>query len=119
MLKDAAELFRDPVSVPPKDEFDRLEACLLQARANTIFPDAINTGEDAIAALQETLKALDAGTHQQLGLPLEGVRVAYQVYASYYLGQLYEAAGDAGRAEPWFERSSSSTRLPTSAKWPT
>jgi DNA-binding transcriptional MerR regulator len=104
MLKDAAELFRDPVSEPPRDEFDRLEACLLQARANTIFPDAINTGEDAIRALQETLQTLDTSTHQLLGLPLEGVRVAYQVYASYYLGQLYEAAGDGGRAKPWFER---------------
>lgn len=104
MLKDAAELFRDPVSVAPRDEFDRFEACLLLARANTIFPDAINTGEDAIRALQDTLETLDTRTHQQLGLPLEGVRLAYQVYASFYLGQLHEAAGDAGRAKFCFER---------------
>lgn len=104
MLKDAAELFRDPASVPPQDEFERLEACLLQARANTIFPDAIDSGADAIRALEATLDTLEANTYEQLGLPLEGTRVAYQVYASFYLGQLRAAAGDTARARPCFER---------------
>lgn len=103
MLKATAELFRDPVSVPPRDEFDRLEACLLQARANTIFPDAIDTGAEAVTVLEAMLEKLEANTYRALGLPLESVRVAYQVYGYFYLGQLREAAGDTDGARQCFE----------------
>jgi len=103
LLKDAAELFRDPASAPPRDDFDRLEACLLQARANTIFPDAIDTGGAAIQALEAMLARLEANTFQALGLPLEGARVAYQVYGHFYLGQLCAAAGLEARARQSFE----------------
>ena len=50
------------------------------------------------------LEQLDAHTFQQLGLPLEAARVAYQVYASFYLGQLLGAQGEAGRAARCFEK---------------
>lgn len=104
MLKDAADLFRDPAATPPGDEFERLEASLLQARANTIFPDAIATAPAAIRALEGMQARLVGQSHRQLGLPLEAVRIAYQVYASFYLAQLYETSGDAARARPYFEQ---------------
>jgi DNA-binding transcriptional MerR regulator len=104
LLKQAVDLFREPIAVPPKDQFDRFEACLLQARANTIFPDAINAGPQAIRDLEAMLQTLESNGHSALGLPLEGIRLVYLVYASFYLGQLYEAAGDAGQARYYFEK---------------
>ncbi|MEZ5502907.1 MAG: MerR family transcriptional regulator [Halioglobus sp.] len=38
LLKDAAALFAEPETGVPADPIDRLEACLLQARANTLVP---------------------------------------------------------------------------------
>jgi tetratricopeptide (TPR) repeat protein len=103
LLKDAAELFRDPVT-PATCEIDRLEACLLQARANTLFPDAINKGAEAIRDLEPLLQSLEGSRIEDLGLPLEGTRVVYQMYASFYLGQLHEAAGDGIKASQYFEK---------------
>ena len=103
LLKAAAELFRDPV-IPPKDEIDRLETCLLQARANTIFPDAINKGPEAISDLETLLHSLESSPIEDLGLPLEATRVVYQMYANFYLGQLHEAAGDGIKASQYFEK---------------
>jgi len=103
LLKDAAELFRDPAK-PVTCEFDRMEACLLQARANTIFPDAINKGAEAIRDLGTLLQSLEDSRIEDLGLPLEGTRVVYQMYASFYLGQLHEAAGDGIKASRYFEK---------------
>ena len=103
LLKDAAELFRDP-AIPPKHEIDRIEACLLQARANTIFPDAINKGPEAIRDLETMLQTLDGSGIEDLGLPLEGTRVVYQMYANFYLGQLHEASGDGIKARQYFEK---------------
>jgi DNA-binding transcriptional MerR regulator len=104
LLKQAADLFGDPTSAPPTDEFDRLEACLLQARANTIFPDAINSGPQAIRDLENMLARLEGSSIDTLGLPIESMRLVYQVYASFYLGQLYEAAGDIAQARQYFEK---------------
>jgi DNA-binding transcriptional MerR regulator len=104
LLKDAAELFRAPPEVSAKDEFDRLEASLLKARANTIFPDAIHNGPDAIRDLEAMLERLEAHPYQDLGLPIEGTRVVYQVYANYYLGQLYETDGNAEKATHYFKK---------------
>jgi DNA-binding transcriptional MerR regulator len=104
LLKQAADLFRDPKSAAPIDEFDRLEACLLQARANTIFPDAIDTGAQAIADLENMLETLEAKSSGDVGLPIESAKMVYQVYGSFYLGQLYEAAGDAVKAKVYFEK---------------
>ncbi len=103
LLKDAAELFREPVT-PPEDDIDRLEACLLQARANTLFPDAINKGPEAIRDLETLLQSLEGSRIEDLGLLLEGARVAYQMYASFYLGQLHEAGGDVIKARQYFEK---------------
>ncbi len=103
LLKAAAELFRDPVT-PPKDKIDRLEACLLQARANTIFPDAINKGPEAIRELETMLQTLEGSRIEDLGLPLEGTRMVYQMYANFYLGQLHEAGGDGIKASQYFEK---------------
>ena len=104
MLKQTVDLFREPIAAPPKDEFDRFEACLLQARANTIFPDAINAGPQAIRDLEAMLEKLETNAYTALDLPLEGTRLVYLVYTSFYLGQLYEAAGDAQQARRYFEK---------------
>jgi len=103
LLKAAAELFRDPAT-PVTCEIDRLEACLLQARANTIFPDAINKGAEAIRDLETLLQSLEDSRIEDLGLPLEGTRLVYQMYANFYLGQLHEAAGDGIKASRYFEK---------------
>jgi DNA-binding transcriptional MerR regulator len=103
LLKAAAELFRDPVT-PSNCEIDRLEACLLQARANTIFPDAINKGAEAIRELEFLLERLASSRIEDLELPLECTRVVYQMYASFYLGQLHEAGGDGIKASRYFEK---------------
>lgn len=102
LLKDAAELFRDP-AISPKQEIDRIEACLLQARANTLFPDAINTGPEAIRDLETMLQTLEGSSIGDLGLPLEGARMVYKMYANFYLGQLHEASGDGIKASHYFE----------------
>ena len=104
LLKEAVELFRDPASTPPKGEMDRLEACLLQARANTLFPDAINKGLEAIKALEAMLKRLHSHSFEELGLPLEGIKAVYQVCANYHLGQLLETQGNIAGARECFER---------------
>ncbi len=104
LLKQAADLFLEPMVVPAKDEFDRLEACLLQARANTIFPDAINAGGQAISDLETMLHTLETRAYGELGLPVESARLVYQVYASFYLGQLHEAAGNTAQASQYFEK---------------
>jgi tetratricopeptide (TPR) repeat protein len=104
LLKSAAELFRDPITTPPVDEFDRHEACLLQARANTIFPDAINSAAAAISDLEAMLVNLESHTYAELGLPIEGIRIVYQVYASFYLGQLYEAIGKPVESRQYFAK---------------
>ncbi len=103
LLKAAAELFRDP-AIPPQDEIDRLEACLLQARANTLFPDAINKEPEAIRDLEAMLQKLEGNRIEDLGLPLEATRVVYQMYANFYLGQLHEAGGNGIKAREYFEK---------------
>ncbi len=104
LMKRAADLFREPLPVPARDELDHLEACLLRARANTIFPDAINAGPETIRELETMLETLETNTYEALGLPVEGTRLVYQVYASFYLGQLHETLGDTGQAAKYFER---------------
>jgi DNA-binding transcriptional MerR regulator/tetratricopeptide (TPR) repeat protein len=103
LLKAAAELFRGPVS-PPRDNIERLEARLLQARANTLFPDAINNGAAAIGDLEALLEQLSTSSIEELELPLAGTRVVYQMYASYYLAQLHELAGNSFQASQYFEK---------------
>ncbi|MEZ5502908.1 MAG: tetratricopeptide repeat protein [Halioglobus sp.] len=50
------------------------------------------------------LASLENYAYDKLGLPMEAIRAVYQVYASFYLGQLHEAGGDTARASPYFER---------------
>ena len=104
LMKQAADLFREPLSVAAEDNFDHLEACLLRARANTLFPDAINAGPQTISELENMLEKLEVNTHKTLGLPIEGIRLVYQVYASFYLGQLHETADETELAEKYFEK---------------
>jgi DNA-binding transcriptional MerR regulator len=103
LLKEAAELFREP-GAPARDNIDRLEACLLQARANTLFPDAINNLPAAIRELEAMLQELEGNPFEDLGLPLEGARLVYQMYANFYLGQLHEASSDGIKARLYFEK---------------
>jgi tetratricopeptide (TPR) repeat protein len=104
LMKQAADLFREPLSALAEDEFDQLEACLLRARANAIFPDAINAVPQAISDLVMMLETLEAKPYDTLGLPAEGARLVYLVYTSFYLGQLHEAAGDSHEARRYFEK---------------
>lgn len=104
LMKQAADLFRQPLTVPAEDTFDHLEASLLRARANTIFPDAINAAQQTIIELESMLEKLEANTYKALGLPIEGIRLVYQVYASFYLGQLHETVEDSEQAERYFEK---------------
>jgi DNA-binding transcriptional MerR regulator len=103
LLKAAAELFRDPLT-PPHCDIDRLEACLLQARANTIFPDAINKGAEAIRDIEAMLQNLERSRIEDLGLALEATRLVYQMYANFYLGQLHDAGGNGIKAREYFEK---------------
>jgi DNA-binding transcriptional MerR regulator len=104
LMKQAADLFREPLPVAARDGFDELESCLLQARANTIFPDAINAEAETITELETMLASLEANTYDALGLPIEGARLVYQVYANFYLAQLHEAAGATEQARTYFEK---------------
>lgn len=104
LMKQAADLFREPLSIQAGGEFDHLEACLLRGRANTIFPDAINAGPQTINELETMLETLEANPYEALGLPTEGTRLVYQVYASFYLGQLHERVDDTEQATKYFEK---------------
>lgn len=103
LLKDSAELFREPLSVMPDTPENRFEATLLNARAKTIFPDAFHWENDAIADLEDMLQSLENNSAEELSLPTEGTRRVFQIYADFYLGQLYEAAGEADTARQHFE----------------
>ncbi|MCB1703774.1 MAG: MerR family transcriptional regulator [Halioglobus sp.] len=104
LMKQAADLFREPLSVSAEEAFDHFEASLLRARANTIFPDAINALPEAISDLQSMQEKLEGNSYQALGLPAEGTRLVYQVYTSFYLGQLHEATGAAAQARRYYEK---------------
>ena len=52
----------------------------------------------------DMLEKLEANPYTALDLPLEGTRLVYLVYTSFYLGQLHEAAGDAQQARRYFEK---------------
>lgn len=104
MLKDAAELFREPLSFAATNPADRYEALLLNARANTLFPDAINAEEDTVKNLLGMLASLEDAGPGDLDLPSKGTRYVYQVYACFYLAQLYQDAGEDALAREYFER---------------
>tara|TARA_R110002072_G_scaffold4245_6_gene30053 strand:- start:64589 stop:66067 length:1479 start_codon:yes stop_codon:yes gene_type:complete len=104
LMKRAADLFREPLSLSTEEAFDCFEASLLRARANTIFPDAINAVPEAISDLETMLEKLEANSYNTLGLPAEGTRLVYQVYTSFYLGQLHEAVDDTTQARKYFEK---------------
>lgn len=101
LLKEAAELFRDPADVPANSPADEVEANLLEARAKTLFPDAYAWREGARGRLENTLAALTDTPGLQL--PHEVLRAVYTVYTAYYLGQLYREEGKAAQAASCFE----------------
>jgi hypothetical protein len=73
-------------------------------RIGGTLTDAINKGPEAIVALESMLERLRGHNFEELGLPLEGTRVVYQVYTSYHLGQLLEAQGNVAGARDCFEQ---------------
>ncbi|MDX1735957.1 MAG: hypothetical protein R3228_16395, partial [Halioglobus sp.] len=104
LLRDAQQLFLEPVEVDSGDAMDTVEAHMLEARANTLFPDAINRREAAIDALRSVLAQLEQGGFELHGLALEGLRMAQLIYAHFYLGQLLQAQGDTGGAQLHYEK---------------
>ncbi len=103
LLKDAQQLFLEPVEWDAADPLDRCEAVLLEARANALFPDAINREAAAIEGLETLLAELQAEGLTILGEPLEAVAMVQEIYTHYYLAQLYEARGDAERARGHYD----------------
>lgn len=103
LLKDAQQLFLEPIEWDAKDPLDRSEAILLEARANALFPDAIDREADAIAGLEELLGELGEHGISLFGEPLQAVAMVQEIYAHYYLAQLYEARGDTERARRHYD----------------
>ncbi|MFT4518236.1 MAG: DNA-binding transcriptional MerR regulator [Halioglobus sp.] len=103
LLKDASELFSNPASAEPQDQFDKLEATLLHARANTLFPDAINGAPDAIVELEVMLARLATDTEEVAEFPFAAVRVVYQVYGNFYLAQLHQLLGNETETRQYYE----------------
>ncbi|NND66846.1 MAG: hypothetical protein HKN19_04585, partial [Halioglobus sp.] len=103
LLKDAQQLFLEPVEWNAQDPLDRCEAVLLEARANALFPDAIDREADAIEGLESLLAELQNDGITIRGEPLEAVAMVQEIYTHYYLAQLYEARGDAGRARQHYD----------------
>lgn len=103
LLKEAAELFREPIAFDPQSKADAFEACLLDARAKTLFPDAFAWREDITSKVEEMLKDLLDTPAAELQLPIDAVRHVFHIYGAYYLGQLYTETGDTVRAQQHFE----------------
>ena len=101
LLKEAAELFREPVDVPSNSDADAIEAALLEARAKTLFPDAFAWRDGVRTRLESLQRALeDVSVYP---LPSAALRQVYQIYGAYYLGQLYEEEGDTQTARAYYE----------------
>tara|TARA_R110002072_G_scaffold26705_4_gene87950 strand:- start:370 stop:1881 length:1512 start_codon:yes stop_codon:yes gene_type:complete len=103
LLKDAQQLFLEPVAVDSSDVLDRYEAVLLEARANALFPDAINRGAQSVTALEALLERLQSDDPDVHGLPADGVRMVLQIYTHFCLGQLNEIAGRTERAREHYD----------------
>lgn len=103
LLKDAQQLFLEPVDADESDPLDRCEAVLLDARANALFPDAIDREADAIMGLEALLPELQDAGITLLGEPFEAAAMVQEIYTHYYLAQLFEARGDAERARTHYE----------------
>ena len=103
LLKDAQQLFLEPVDWNKNDPLDRCEAVLLEARANALFPDAIDREADAIVGLETLLTELKEEGIQILGESLEAVAMVQEIYVHYYLAQLCEARGDTERARNHYD----------------
>lgn len=103
LLKDAQQLFLEPVEWNAQDPLDRCEAVLLEARANALFPDAIDRETDAIEGLEGLLVELQSEGITIRGAPLEAVAMVQEIYTHYYLAQLYEARGDAESARQHYD----------------
>jgi len=103
LLKDAQQLFLEPVAVDSSDVLDRYEAVLLEARANALFPDAINRGAQSVAALENLLERLQSDDPAVHDLPVDGVRMVLQIYTNFCLGQLHEIAGRTALAREHYD----------------
>ncbi|MFK7977234.1 MAG: MerR family transcriptional regulator [Halioglobus sp.] len=103
ILKEAADLFREPTAFVPRTKIDKFEAGLLAARAKTLFPDAFAWRDDIPLKLEAMLEELIATPSGDQDLPLEATRQVFRIYGAYYLGQLYADADDHTRARHYFE----------------
>lgn len=103
ILKEAAELFAEPITFSPSARADQFEACLLDARAKTLFPDAFAWRDDIAANLESMLTELVNTPSSELDLPIEACRHVFHIYGAYYLGQLHKDAGNETQAKRYFE----------------
>lgn len=103
ILKEAAELFREPTTFAAQSKADSFEATLLNARAKTLFPDAFAWRNDVAQQLEVMLDELAALPASDTVLPIVATRQVFQIYGAYYLGQLYRGAGDTAQAKKYFE----------------
>ena len=103
LLKEAIELFRELPDVVGDDHFQQLEKCLLVARANIIFPDAINSRQQAIDELKAMRCFLTSQNQEDTGFSIACLKTVYEIYISYYLGVLYQGEGEDVLARECFE----------------
>lgn len=104
ILKKAGELFREPVSLRAGHSMDEFDAAALEARASTLFPDAISARPDTIAKLESLLEGLEGVGQGGFELSIGGAQIVCQMYACYYLAQMHCAMGSDGEARQYYEK---------------
>lgn len=104
LLKEAVDLFLELPALEPEDNYEQLETWLLLGSANTLFPDALNSSEEAIAGLEKMIGFVELKTSEQLNIPAESLRFVYQVYAYFFLGLLESGKGNDEKAQACFEK---------------
>lgn len=101
MLKDGADLFREPVTFDQSMLSDTFEAQLLHARANTLFSDVFDAQALAVDQLKTLLDQLEHC--DDAALPLPALRPVYQVYTHFYLAQLHDLLEEPTTARVHYE----------------
>ena len=105
LLKDAAELFRDPSSQPRRTNLIAWKPACCRPGRTRFFPMPSTVDQKRSTGLRDMLETpSEATAMQNSDLPIEGTRVVYQVYASYYMGQLLETEVNSAEARNYFEK---------------